>query len=57
LTHVTDLELVDLSSLAAGPAPIPKTTPGGGGRTFDRALVSDRSAYAVSDLPVFTIAA
>ena len=58
LTHVTDLELVDLSSLTAkaAPAPIPKTTPPAvAGETFDLSLVSDRSAYAVNDLPVFTI--
>jgi len=58
LPHVTDLALVDLSSLtaAAAPAAIPKTTPPPvAGETFDLSLVSDRSAYSVNELPVFTI--
>jgi hypothetical protein len=60
LTHVSDLEPVDLSSLtaAAAPAAIPKTTPPAvAGETFDLSLVSDRSAYSVNELPVFTITA
>src|SRR5205085_11330856 len=49
VTHVSDLELVDLSSLAGkvAPAPIPKTTPPAvPGQAFDLSLVSDRSAYS-----------
>jgi hypothetical protein len=58
VTHVSDLELVDLASvtLKVAPAPIPKTTPPPvPGESFDLSLVSDRSSYTAADHPVFTI--
>jgi hypothetical protein len=58
VTHVSDLQLVDLSSLTAkvAVAPVPKTTPPAvPGETFDLSLVSDRSSYSGADHPVFTI--
>jgi len=58
LTHVSDLELVDLSSLQkkVTVVEVPKTTPPPvQGETFDLSLVSDHSTYSTTDHPVFTI--
>ena len=56
LERVSDLERIDLSRLAAGPTDVAKADrPVADARAFDLSLTSDRSSYAVNDLPVFTV--
>jgi hypothetical protein len=55
--NVSDLELVDLSSLA-GAAKVEVAKPVktvADNRTFDLAITSDRSEYKVGELPVYTV--
>ena len=57
VAQVSDLQMIDLSSLAAQKVEVAKVAPRpvADSRNFDLSLISDKSGYKQNDLPVFTV--